>query len=262
MLQLNAKSLVTAIARNQAHRLLGGAVRGGHRQREWNPAKRNGHVDYAFDSLAPHLDPLDGCLAVEIGPGDHLGLARRLIEAGCREVIAVEKYAQPGRLGDSDPHIEFVACPVEEFDPPEPVDVIVSNDVLEHVDVAATMRHCFAVLRPGGQFVSSVDLRGHNTFNKPDRPLDFLTCPDWLYGLMHSHIETSNRVRRSDLVRAAEEAGFAVEAVEPIEAIGTDYVRAVRPHLLPRYRELAEDDLSTAQVVIALRKPAAVNKPR
>ena len=263
MLQLDAKSVVMGIARNQAHRVLGGARRGGHRVQSWVSTEQTIHTDYIYGVLAPYFDDLHDSVALEIGPGDSLGVSVRLKEAGCRRVYATDKYAQPVSADG----VELVQCLIEDFDAPEPLDLIISNDVLEHVgDLDSTMRRCYQLLRPGGQFVSNVDLRGHNAFNKPDQPLDFLSCPDWLYRAMHSHIETSNRVRMPDLITATEAAGFLTDAITPIDLAEPDYVESIRPHLLPRYRDLTDDQLRPVQVVLALRKPRTddgrLNRPR
>ena len=245
-----------AIARNQAHRLLGGSLRGGHRTQEWADPKRAGHEQTIVDSLWPHLPDLDGCVAVELGPGDALNVSRKLLAEGCRRVWAVEPFATAALQAEDDGNrLRVAPVSVAEFDPGEPINLIISHDVLEHVDVPAAMRAAFDLLAPGGRFVSSVDLRGHNAFNKPQRPLDFLTCPDWLYRAMHSHIETSNRVRPSELLDAAEAAGFVVEATQPLDEVSDAYLDAVRPHLQPRYRTLSDDDLRPTQLVVALRRP-------
>lgn len=258
MIQLGLRAVAIAVARNQAHRLLGGAIRGGHRTQRWSDEKRAGHERTIVNSLWPHLGPVIGRIAVEIGPGDSLNVCRRLIAEGCDRVYAVEKYAATDLTAEG---VEVVRASIVDFTPDEPVDLILSHDVLEHVDVSAVMASCERLLAPGGRFVSSVDLRGHNAFNKPSRPLDFLTCPDWLYRTMHSHIETSNRVRPSELVAAAEAAGLTVELTQPLEQVDADYLKAVRPHLLPRYRDLPESDLSPTQLVIVATKPEVVASP-
>ena len=85
----------------------------------------------------------------------------------------------------------------EEFRPSEPIDFIFSHDVLEHVDPLPIFRRAFQILRPGGRFANVIDLTGHGVFYDLNRPLDFLTCPDWLWRLLFSEMETTNRVRFS-----------------------------------------------------------------
>ena len=263
MLQLGLRAVATAVARNQAHRLLGGAIRGGHRTQRWSEAKRAGHEKTIVESLWPHIDAgwdsVDGLTAIEVGPGDALNVCRRLLKEGCRRVYAVEQYASAELVDEGAAEdITVVRASIADFTPDRPADLILSHDVLEHVDVGPIMEACYRLLAPGGRFISSVDLRGHNAFNRPGRSLDFLTCPDWLYRAMHSHIVTSNRVRPSELLTAARAAGFEVEAMRQLHAVDADYLKSVRPHLRPRYRSLPDSDLVPAQLVIALRRPVDV----
>jgi SAM-dependent methyltransferase len=146
---------------------------------------------------------------------------------------------------------------IEETEVPEEVDFAYSNDVFEHVlDAPATMRAVFRSLRPGGRFVNSIDLRGHNAFNNAQRPLDFLTCPDGLWRLMFSHIVTTNRVRAHDFVEMAKKAGFNVLKYEALATADEKYLKEIRPHLLPRYQELRDDDLRVLQLLLVLERPA------
>jgi hypothetical protein len=71
---------------------------------------------------------------------------------------------------------------------------------------------------------------------------------------MFSHIMTTNRVRYSELLAAAEHAGFQIKRVVKLAVADPAYVRAVLPHLLPRYRELPEEDLSVLQCILVAQK--------
>jgi SAM-dependent methyltransferase len=188
---------------------------------------------------------------MEIGPGDDFGLCRLLIQAGATRMYAVEKYTTPA----PPPGVVSLTGEAESMSLPEPVDFAVSNDVLEHVrDVPGTFRSVFTALQPGGVFVSSVDLRGHNCWKSDARPLDFLTCPDWLYRLATCNIETSNRVRFGVLAVAAREVGFKAVHSVALATVDPIYLADVRPHLLPRYQALPDDDLGILQALIVARK--------
>lgn|SRR5262249_20059768 len=255
VVQLGWRKMASAILRNQLHRISGGALRGGHRTTGWTDEQRLQHADGIFKTLYPYLGDLTGRVGLEIGPGDNLDVCRRCLDAGCRKMYAVERYARPV-VGDG--RVILVRSEIEESQQlPEPVDFAYSNDVFEHVgDVPAAMRAIFAALRPGGRFVNSIDLRGHNVFSNPKRPLDFLTCPDWLWGLMFSHIVTTNRVRAHEFVRTSESTGFRVVRAEALATADKAYLDNVRPHLLPRYRLLPDTDLQTLQMLLVLERPA------
>jgi SAM-dependent methyltransferase len=255
VVQLGWRRTIVAIARNQLHRFLGGAIRGGHRTREWPEEQQHAHAAGIYQAIVPYLGPLSESVGLEIGPGDNLDVCQRFLVAGCRRVYAVEKYARP--TAPADGRVVVLRAEIEDAGLPEPVDFAYSNDVFEHVrDVPGTMTAVFETLRPGGRFVSSVDLRGHNAFSNPRRPLDFLTCPDWLWGLMFSHIVTTNRVRVQEFVDAAKAAGFRVLEARATATADRAYLQALRPHLLPRYRQLPDDDLLTLQLLLVLEKPS------
>lgn len=255
MVRLGLRQGLFAVARNQAHRLIGGALRGGHRTARWSDAERARHCRGILDLLGPYLGDVAGQTGLEIGPGDNLGVCQLLLQHGCRRMYALEKFAHPTAVPDG---VRVLRQHVEQFRLPEPIDFALSNDVLEHVsDVGQTMQRVFAALRPGGLFVNSVDLRGHNVFNSPAEPLNHLTAPDWLYELLTSHIETSNRVRCSELVRAAVSAGFDVLHCDALERAAPAYLQALRPHLAPRFRPLDDRDLEVLQLLLVVRKPLA-----
>jgi SAM-dependent methyltransferase len=242
------------VLRNQVHRALGGALRGGHRTALWTPAQRRAHAAGIFSTLSPHLGSLHFRTGLEIGPGDNLEVCRLCLAAGCQRMYAVERFAGPAK---DEERVIFVRSQIEETKLPEAVDFAYSNDVFEHVDdVPGAMKAIFDSLRPGGRFVNNIDLRGHNVFNDSRRPLDFLTCPDWLWSLMFSHIVTTNRVRVHEFVHAARSAGFTVLKSEALVTADTSYLRELRAHLLPRYRRLPDDDLGVLQLLLVLERPA------
>jgi SAM-dependent methyltransferase len=252
MVLLKKRKIVAAVLRNQAHRLIGGALRGGHCTSAWTEPERRRHGEKIWATLSPHLGPVKGQTGLEVGPGDNLSVCVHCIEHGATRMYAVEQYAG---MGSVPPKLQLILGKIEDTRLPEPVDFAYSNDVFEHVlDVPGAMRAIYAALKPGGRFVSSIDLRGHNAFGTEGRPLDFLTCPDWLYDLMGSHIVTSNRLRAQDFEREARSAGFEVEVSRALACADMAYVREVLPQVLPRYRLLGEKELATLQFLLVLRK--------
>ncbi|MBN9524310.1 methyltransferase domain-containing protein [bacterium] len=244
-----------AVARNQGHRFFGGATRGGHRTVAWDAAARAAHAAEIFARLAPLVGAVSGRVGLEIGPGDTLGVCRLFRAAGAARVYAVERFAHPTDVPDG---VELLRDEVEHIAlPPGSVHFAYSNDVFEHVrDVPGAFRSVAAALAPGGVFVNSVDLRGHNSYNDARRPLEHLCCPDWLYSLMHSHIVTSNRVRPCEFVAAARAAGFVVEVCRAEASADPAYLATVRRRALRRWRGLPDFDLATTQLMLACRKPA------
>jgi len=135
------------------------------------------------------------------------------------------------------------------------VDFCYSVDVLEHVDdVRGVMRHHAKILRPGGVGVHAVDFSGHNAFAGTD--IDFLTCPDWAWNLMHSHLITSNRLRPSQVTGAALDAGLEVEQVVPTRTVTVERVEELRAKLNPRFANLPADELRILEAIVVLRAPA------
>ncbi|MBL8850791.1 MAG: hypothetical protein JNG89_14010, partial [Planctomycetaceae bacterium] len=72
-----------------------------------------------------------------------------------------------------------------------------------------------------------------------------------------SHIETSNRVRCSQLVSAAIDAGFEVVSCESLATADRSYLQTLRPHLCPKFRALDDRDLEVLQLLLVVRKPAS-----
>lgn len=258
MIQLQAQRIAIAILRNQAHRLLGGIRRGGHRTATWSADERRAHGERIHQALAPYLGDVAGQTGLEIGPGDNLEVCRQFLDAGCERMLAVERYARPP---DDDGRVALLRSPIEQMALHEEVDFAYSNDVFEHVaNVPSAMRAIYQALKPGGRLVCSIDLRGHNVFNLPDRPLDFLTCPDWLWQLMFSHVATTNRVRPHEFLEAAVDAGFEVKEVVALARADPAYVAQIRPHLLKRYQQLPDSELSILQYLLVLVRPAALRQ--
>lgn len=255
MIQLPLRRIAVAILRNQAHRFLGGIRRGGHRTAAWSAEQRRTHGVSIHQALAPFVGDVSGQTGLEIGPGDNLEVCRQFLDAGSTRMLAVERYARPP---EEDGRVAVLRSPIEQMDLHEEVDFAYSNDVFEHVaNVPSAMQAIYAALKPGGRLVCSIDLRGHNVFNLPDRPLDFLTCPDWLWQLMFSHVATTNRVRPHEFLDAAAAAGFEVKEASALVRADPGYVASLRPHLLARYQQLSDSELSILQYLLVLQRPAA-----
>ena len=162
--------------------------------------------------------------------------------------------------------------------PPGSFDVIVSNAVLEEIYDSDRMFEGFdRLLKPGGRQVHAIDLGDYGMFTKHGfNPLEFLTIPDPVYRYMVEASGQPNR-RSLDYYRAtAARYGYSARIYRtwvvggalrlgeyPTDLqYGRDYsdenirlVRSVRSRLLPRYRELSDEDLLTRSILIVLDKP-------
>jgi SAM-dependent methyltransferase len=295
MLLLRADKIARQIAVNQLQRV--GAVmwlkrrigrhRGGNAHDHMPEDLAFACNRHAFSKIRPFAGDLAGKTALEIGPGDNVGVAYAFLRSGCARVIAVERLTQieideraarilrridglvpsdglrfdqlarrqGGRYVIDPARFQIRTEVFEDLALGAPLDVIYSNDVIEHVDdPRAVFRAAHRLLAPGGLFINNVDLSGHNCFEDPARPLDFLTCEDGLWATMFSNVLTTNRVRYSDLVTAAEAAGFRVKQVDVLRRAEPAYLARVRPHLLPRYKALPDDDLSVVQCVLVAER--------
>jgi len=234
MVLLRIDKIIIAILRNFAHKVhLSKLIRkifrlkqrGGVRWQERSLDGNISHILYIFNLFFEHISTTDGKVGIEIGAGDNYGVSFCFLKSGAQKMYAVERYESLSfnewnktlmqhlepkieedlnksgsrvmtKVGERDIHIineQFEHIDVVEHNS---VDFIVSNDVMEHVnDHVAVFQKASQFLKKGGLFINNIDLAGHNAFSNIERPLDFLTCPGWLWNLMFSSIVTTNRVR-------------------------------------------------------------------
>lgn len=217
----------------------------------------------------------DGLRVLEYGPGDILGTALLFYAHGAEQVECVDRFPLQsstersarilGKLIDrlpaelqararsafrspGEPHsgfrpecVAYVVSPDGLSGRSEHYDIVLSRAVLEHVnDLEATMRDIERSLRPGGVSVHNVDLRSHNLDR--DRPLDFLTWPDWAYRLMYSHKGFPNRWRAGNYREMLRHVRLRVTKMEPTARMSAEDLARVRtciaPHLLGTSDEL------------------------
>jgi hypothetical protein len=168
--------------------------------------------------------------------------------------------------------------------PPDSIDVIVSNAVLEEVQpLDDALNALDRIWRAGGIQIHKIDLRDYGMFTKHGfHPLEFLTIPDGIYRYMSESAGAPNRhlvdYYRHKMMSLGYDAaiyttwvlGGHSELDPPAETLqfGSTYfsdslgqVRAIRPQLLPRYRSLPDEDLITQGILIVARKPRGPTKP-
>ncbi len=182
--------------------------------------------------LSGHGIEISNKTILEVGPGDNLGVALKLLSLGAQKVICLDRFrchrnetkvravyreliermapkerekASEAILLTKDGYrfwsdkIEYIfGTEVErslEILGREIADIILSNAVLEHVyNLEETFRNLVLLLKPGGYMYHGVDLRCHNRFRGKSE-LFFLTPPQWLWNLMGCNIGAPNRKR-------------------------------------------------------------------
>src|SRR5262245_13852770 len=116
MVQLGLTHGLVALARNQAHRVLGGAFRGGHSTAAWSLESRDRHCRQILDTLGPSLGDVTDQVGLEIGPRDNLGVCALLMQRGCRRMYALEKFTHPTEIPAG---VQVLHQRIEELQAPE-----------------------------------------------------------------------------------------------------------------------------------------------
>jgi len=235
-------------------------------------------------TLLPHLASglPKNFVAAEIGCGDCLAAADMMLGLGAQHVHLVEHQAMPltplhrqALSRTIRPDLPNRACILSSDDPPrlnpalatlhvglleylslpQPVDLVYSFDVLEHVeDLDAFFSCCKRSLKPGGLSLHKFDLSGHEFFEDPMPPLDFQTYPRWLYRLMFP------RYRRAvgnfadlffDLMR---KNGFEILEIVPLRVADPDYLRTIRPKLRKEARMKSDEILRFLDLIVLARR--------
>jgi len=175
-------------------------------------------------------------------------LARLATQTDLPNALDSIEKDNPDRLN---PRIEHIPSFFEDSNVPEQVDLIFSNDVLEHVeDLETFFVRCKQMLKPHGVMVHKFDLSGHEFFEDPIPPLDFQTYPDWLYQLMFPKFRRSCRWLLDEIVAHARFAGFQTFQTRIIRAADIGYTRSIHPQLRSKARARTVDQLLPLDVVI------------
>ncbi len=121
-------------------------------------------------------------------------------------------------------------------------DLVWSSNVFQHLrEPAALVQEIRRVIAPGGRLLVRADLRDHYHLQDPERWLDCLRYPDWLWNAMTSNRSAYvNRLRLSDWRKLLEGSGFRLEAIEVARSPELLEQRAGRDWL----GNLADDDLT------------------
>jgi hypothetical protein len=173
---------------------------------------------------------LRGARVVELGPGDNVGVALRLLAMGAAEVHCLDKYFPPhdtdrerrlyqriredlnaeerDRFDEAvtlEPALRFNEKRLryvygkgsEEADQvvdSDSANIVLSRGVLQGVNAGRSLAAVHRILKPGGLTAHKIDLRDYGIFSaNGHHPLEFLTLPDWLYWLMSHNADRPNR---------------------------------------------------------------------
>ncbi len=244
-----------------------------------------------FDIVNKAID-IQNKIGIEIGPGDNIGVAYSFLAYGAKKIYLIEKYDNINlntRIIDILKELdqiygkntikwsdvvekngdEYKLNPdkicikiglFENANFVNKVDFIYSNDVIEHVDnVRTVFLHSYNTLKKDGIFINNIDFAGHNAFSDNKDPLDFLTCKDFMWNLMFSHLETTNKIRFSQVIEIAKDIGFEILDTVILKKADENYVHFKRQHLRSPYRNYAIKDLQILQAVIVMRKSILKN---
>lgn len=188
-------------------------------------------VSYTYGRLRRHVDPV-GMDIMELGPGQTPRLLARALADGARSVTGLDVGGMPTGWPAEIPHKTYHGreLPFEDCC----FDVVWSNSCLEHVrHPKLTILEIYRVLRPGGTFVSSIDLRDH--FYK-DRHLhaEHLKYPVWLWNAMTWNRSVfTNRLRWNAWQRLLHDADFSSKVFETEPC---DILREIYPTHSARHR--------------------------
>jgi hypothetical protein len=237
-------------------------------------------------TLLPYLKSipsLRGGVAAEIGSGDCLSAADMVLGMGARHVHLLDQRAivvssehktiaqalsADSHLPNSG-HILMRENPTR-LDPmkatthtgllesatlPEPVDLIYSFDVLEHVeDLHGFFLRCREISQRGAIHVHKFDLSGHEFFEDPVPPLDFQTYPDWLFDLIFPKYRRAVGHLADEIFEAMKANGCIIKTTDALRLADPDYLKAIRPTLRAKARQRDDATLALLDVVVVAQQ--------
>jgi len=189
------------------------------------------YTDY-FENSDLNLETIKGKRILEVGPGENLGVALKLLSAGASQVVCVDRfhslieenkqleiykeiYSQMSKMEQdkfqtairitddgfnfNKDRLIYLNKSIEELNSiyPEPCfDIIISRAVLEHVfSIDSAMETMDTLLKKGGYMLHEVDFQDHGIFTGYGlHPLTFLTIKNKTWLKMTSNIGAPNRM--------------------------------------------------------------------
>ncbi len=203
-----------------------------------------------LDALKAAGETITGRRVMIFGYGGRFDVAVELLRAGAGHVVLVDPYASPlpaSKLS-AEPGLTVVNAPLDSYvsSGGEPVDLVFSNSVMEHVgDVAGAVKDLARVTAPRGQHFHFIDLRDH-VFK---HPFEMLCYSERQWRQFLNPGSNLNRLRAGDYQRLFSERFGQVQ----VEILYSDFpaFRAVRGRIRPEF--LSGNDERDAATHILLR---------
>jgi len=226
---------------------------------------------------------LEGAIVAEVGCGDCLAAADMMLGLGAKHIHLVDYYpihvngvqaeilnrlsadtTLPNRANlltaDPKPRLRPDKATahtglLEEVGIPEPVDLVYSFDVLEHVeDLDGFFRWCGRMAKPGSYQIHKFDLSGHEFFEDPIPPLDFQTIPTWLFNLIFPKFRRAAGHFADEIFQALAAHGFEIVDIKVLRQAEIDYLERIWPDLRPEAKRRPLNILALLDVVVCARK--------
>lgn len=226
-------------------------------------------------------------VVLEYGPGDIPGVALLLVAYGARKVYCVDRFplvsissknldvihqlanmlseSERQRFdqcfknqkvpeeGFNSDRIEYLVRPNGASGLQSEVDIVLSRAVLEHVnDLDTTFDDMVQAMKPGALAVHQVDLRSHGLH--VSNPLDFLSPPNWLWQLMHSHKGVPNRWRADRYEQIIQRIDVELIAFKPTVLFDQSLVSSIRRAFATPFRLVSDEQLAWQGFWLAFSK--------
>jgi SAM-dependent methyltransferase len=238
------------------------------------------------ETLLNHLpgsNLLDKGVVAEIGCGDCLAAADMMLGLGARHVHLIEYFPivvteahsdalkplvddpmlpNQGMIFDSD-GIKLNATKVtahqgllENVGIPEPVDLVYSFDVVEHVeDLDGFFACCAKMLNPGGVSLHKFDLSGHEYFEDPLPPLDFQTYPTWIFNIIFPKYRRAVGNFADTIINSMIDQGLEIIKIIPIRKADPEYLDEIWPQLRKEAYSRSREIVSLLDLIVIAKKP-------
>lgn len=203
---------------------------------------------------------------LELGPGNNQILGLCFLLNGASDYIGIDKFPRISKTIQEDKafiekafdkkltntNYSFLKnsatnmCDIKS----NSIDIILSVSVLEHIDnIEDHFKEAFRVLKEGGIYYASVDLRDHFNFKYPFLFLkysnfiyeNFLSCPGYSY---------TNRLRHDAYLKIIAKSGFKTKMVKT--EIHTEEIDKKTIH--KTFKKTSETDLKITQSQFLLEK--------
>jgi hypothetical protein len=185
-----------------------------------------------------------------LGYGGRFEVAAELLRAGARHLVLVDPYAPTSRgepLPEFAGRLTVINGPLEQYvdGGGEPVDLVLSNSVLEHVrDVAALVRTLTQVIAGEGRQFHFIDLRDH--FFK--YPFEMLCWSEPVWRRFLNPGSNLNRWRARDYRRLFSRF-FANVTIDVVAAEPAAF-RAAQARIRPEFLTGDEEEDALTQVLL------------